>query len=342
MKKRLGSYLISAARFEMKIILNSSITSLLAPLKQKPFPRRFKLSILSIIALLCYSCSSQTSPGRNKLIKVLIVDGFSNHDWKKTSAVVKGRLERSGIVSVDVSTYPINEEKIKQWRPQFKNYDVVIQNCNDINGGPQWPRQVQKDLEAFVAQGGGLYILHSANNAFAEWPEYNKMIGLGWRSKNFGPAISIDSHGHSHHIPTGKGDDTGHGHRVNALLTRLGEHPIHRGLPRQWMAADLEIYRYARGPAKNLSVLSYARDQKTNKNFPVEWVVNYGKGRVYNSTFGHHWSNQKDPAGMRCVAFRTLMLRAVEWLAGREVKSTVPAKFPTAQKIQLKAKGNTQ
>jgi hypothetical protein len=41
---------------------------------------------------------------------------------------------------------------------------------------------------------------------------------------------------------------------VDALLVRLGDHPIHAGLPRQWVAADLEIYRYARGAAEKASL----------------------------------------------------------------------------------------
>ena len=58
------------------------------------------------------------------------------------------------------------------WRPNFSAYDVVIQTCNDINGGPSWPREIQLALEDYVARGGGLYVWHSGNNAFATWPAF--------------------------------------------------------------------------------------------------------------------------------------------------------------------------
>ena len=245
----------------------------------------------------------------------------------------------AGLFSIEVSTTPATKEAEgwDTWRPQFSAYDVVIQSCNSLGGRPIWPREVEKDLEAFVSQGGGLYILHSGNNSFAHWGEYNRMIGLGWRNKNFGSAITIDADGAVQRVAPGAGDRTGHGQRLDTVLTRLGDHPIHSGLPTQWKAADLEIYRYARGPAENLTVLSYALEPKTGLNFPVEWVVGYGEGSVYNSTFGHVWEGDTNPPGIRCVAFQTLFVRAMEWLSGRDVTWPVPDNFPDDQQIQLKA-----
>ena len=160
------------------------------------------------------------------------------------------------------------------------------------------------------------------------------MIGLGWRNKDFGWAITVTPEGEILRIPAGQGDKTNHGKRFDAVLTRLGDHPIHQGLPKRFKAADLEVYRYARGPAENLTVLSYARDPETGFNFPVEWTVSYGKGWVYNSTFGHVWKNDVNPPGARCVAFQTLLVRAVEWLAKDEVITPVPGNFPNALSVQ--------
>src|ERR1700690_369129 len=102
-------------------------------------------------------------------IKVLIVDGYSNHDWKQTTALIRGVLRPPGLFEVAVSTSPptATSPGRDQWRPRFKDYDVVIQTCNDINNsGPSWPKAVQTDFEAFVRDGGGVYIFHGAQNAF--------------------------------------------------------------------------------------------------------------------------------------------------------------------------------
>ena len=296
------------------------------------------VALLATSSSLC-SCMQSATCQRTERgnIRVLIVDGFSNHDWKQTTVLVRQILEASGLFSVDVSSAPSADGPSdgETWRPPFDAYDVVIQNCNSIGDRGAWPEQVQQDLERYVSQGGGVYILHSGNNAFPQWEEYNKMIGLGWRNKNFGWAITVDDDGRLRRIPPGEGANTGHGKRIDALLTRLGEHPIHRGLPQSWRAADLEVYRYARGPAENLTVLSYAREPETGLNFPIEWVVRYGEGRIYNSTFGHVWTGASNPPAMRCVAFQTLLIRAMEWVGGREVTWPVPDNFPTDKNIQL-------
>ncbi|MCK4565510.1 MAG: ThuA domain-containing protein, partial [Verrucomicrobia bacterium] len=166
--------------------------------------------------------------------------------------------------------------------------------------------------------------------------EYNRMIGRGWRNKDFGVAVVVEPDGTVVRIPAGEGKGTSHGKRVNAKLTRLGEHPIHAGMPRQWVAADIEVYSYARGPAENLTVLSYAREPKMGINFPIEWTVTYGKGRIYNSTLGHVWKDQAEPEGIRCAGFQTLMPRVVQWLANRPVDSVLPKDFPTQEAPSLR------
>ncbi len=271
-------------------------------------------------------------------VRVLIVDGFSNHDWKHTTRCIQAILEESAEFDVAVSTFPADGrvDVIEAWNPHFADYDVVIQTCNDIKSGTRWPRKAEQALERYVEKGGGLFVFHSANNAFPHWDAYNQMIGLGWRDKNFGWAITVDDEGEIVRIPAGEGENTGHGKRVDALLTRSGDHPIHVGFPRQWTAADIEIYRYARGPALNLSVLSYAKDAKTGLNFPIEWTVAYGKGRVYNSTLGHVWHDQPNPEGIRCAGFQVLMPRAVQWLAGNTVDSTLPGDFPGKKENSLR------
>jgi type 1 glutamine amidotransferase len=162
------------------------------------------------------------------------------------------------------------------------------------------------------------------------------MIGLGWRKKDFGVALSIDAHEQIVVIPAGEGRDTGHGDRLDTVVHRLGDHPIHAGLPRAWLTPDIEVYYYARGPARNLTVLSYGHDPLTAMDWPLEWTVAYGQGRVYTSTFGHVWKGDVQPARMRCAGVQTIVVRALQWLAHREVTFPVPADFPTADNISVR------
>ena len=272
-------------------------------------------------------------------IRVLIIDGVSNHDWRLTTRLLRAILEPTGLFDVTVSTSPRTaaEPAWDGWRPGFGNADVILQTYNDIWGGPAWPEPVKSQFEAFVARGGGVFFLHSANNAFPDWPAYNEMIGLGWREEDFGPAVYVDEEGRQAVIPAGTGDATGHGPRYDALVRRTGDHPVHAGLPRAWMTADVELYRYARGPARNLEVLTYAREPETQMNWPMEWTVRYGQGRCYIANYGHVWAGDADPVTLRSADVQTILVRALQWLARREVTWPVPADFPTAEAVSIRA-----
>ncbi|NND32758.1 MAG: ThuA domain-containing protein, partial [Saprospiraceae bacterium] len=200
----------------------------------------------------------------------------------------------------------------------------------------QWPDQVKKSFEQYVKNGGGVYMYHGATNAFKGWSAYNQMIALGWRNKEFGIAVTIDENEELSITPKGEGENTGHGKRRDALITRIGSHPIHTGMPKSWRAADIEVYRYCRGTIENLEVISYAKDEKTGFNFPMEWVVTFGKGRVYSSTYGHLWKNQVWPPSMRCVAFQQTMIRVLQWLSGNVVGNYVDPDFPTTENRMLR------
>ena len=299
---------------------------------------RALLESIMCVALIAFSASAAHARAPAGPIRVLIVDGFSNHDWRQTTHYIRAILEETREFSVSVSTAPPDATSPgwDEWRPPFEDYDVVVQNCNDIGGGPSWPQPVRTALEQYVRRGGGLYVWHSGNNAFADWPEYNEMIGIGWRDRTYGTALIVGDDGRLARVPPGEGESTGHGARFDALITRFGDHPIGHGLPRQWLAANIEVYYYVRGPAKHVQVLSYAREPNTQLNWPTEWTVRYGRGRVYTSTFGHVWKGDSQPVTVRDAGVQTLLVRGLQWLAHRPVRRSVPPDFPTASAISVR------
>lgn len=289
---------------------------------------------LTVFTIMAFCASAQ----KEKIIKVLIVDGFSNHDWQQTSNLTKRILEESGRFSVDISTVPLDSADRQQWEPRFSNYAVVIQNTNNNrNLSIRWPRSAELQLENYVKKGGGLYVLHSGNNAFSHWKEYDKMIGLGWRPATSGYALEIDSNRNIIRVPPGEKKGTSHGDRFNAIIQILNRHPINRGYPDQWKTASTEVYNYPRGPAENLTILSFAYDSTaTQKMWPVEWVIRYGKGRVYNSSMGHLWTGDIYPLSYRCIGYQTTVIRVTEWLATGKTTYPLPDNFPTKDKISLR------
>lgn len=280
-----------------------------------------------------------TSHPAQRRTRVLIIDGFSNHDWRRTTQLICSIIEPTALFDISISTAPslISSLNEAPWSPDFSHYDVVIQTCNDINHAEQlWPLQVRQEFERFVSNGGGVYVFHAGNNAFQKWYAYNKMIGIGWRGHEYGTAIRVDCDNSLLRIPPGEGKGTGHGARTDRVIHRLGEHPIHTGFPSTWITPLIEVYTYARGPADNISILSWAEDPETRERWPMEWTVGYGKGRIYSSTFGHIWEDEVDPVNFRCAGFQTLLIRTLQWLAQRNATLPVPSDFPTATSLSLR------
>ncbi|NND32851.1 MAG: hypothetical protein HKN76_09690, partial [Saprospiraceae bacterium] len=67
---------------------------------------------------------------KTKRIPVLIIDGFSNHQWDTNTVYLQKILESSGKFDVSVSTCPKQDpdkSTWENWNPDFNSYPVVIQ-----------------------------------------------------------------------------------------------------------------------------------------------------------------------------------------------------------------------
>jgi len=248
-------------------------------------------------------------------IRVLIIDGVNNHDWAAGTAGIRSILDETGGFSTDVST--VTPEKFGQWNPEFAKYQVVVNNFNGghTDKGIEWPKRVEKALEAYVSAGGGLVVYHAANNAFLHWAAYNNMIGLGWRDPDFGPGLAISEEGTVVTVPRGAGLKPGHPARGDFVVHVLNRHhPITRGLPDHWLQPMEQLTHGQHGPARGLTILTYAHSPVSGKNEPMDWVRNYGNGRVYVTMLGHTWKNEPNP-NLACPEFRRLLAQGIRWAA---------------------------
>jgi uncharacterized protein len=263
-------------------------------------------------------------------VKALIVDGQNNHrNWPDTTKMMKKYLEDTKRFAVDVATTaPRGVDP--NFKPEFKKYDLIVSNYN----GEPWPKETQTAFEAFVASGGGFACIHAADNAFPEWPAYNEMIGLGgWggRTEKSGPYVYLDSNGKVvRDESAGRGGNHGPQHPFQ-IIVRDAEHPITKGMPRQWMHVNDELYEQLRGPGQNMKILAtaYADPAKkgTGRHEPMIMALEYRKGRVFHTAMGHGNDSQE------CVGFITTFIRGCEWAATGAVTEPIPEDFPKAEKI---------
>jgi uncharacterized protein len=287
-------------------------------------------------ALLCAPLLFAPLASAGTPIHVMILDGQSAgpyHNWKATTPVLKKELEETGLFQVTVVTAPETGGDFSNFTPEFSKYQVVVSNYD----APDWPVEYKSQLEQYVKNGGGLVIVHAADNSFPNWPAYNQMSGIGgWRdrSEKSGPMWYFkDGQLVSDPSPGSAGS---HGARLPfQVVTRAVDHPIMKGLPPSWMHASDELYATLRGPGENMTVLATAHSDPANKGTghdePMLLVVKYGKGRVFHTTMGH------DVAALSCVGFITTFQRGTEWTATGKVTQKIPATFPTVDTVSLRA-----
>lgn len=291
-------------------------------------------------AMACVICllGSRHALSQEKL-KLLIVDGQNNHNWQTTTPFMKTVLEKTGRFTVSVATTPPKEAPQDAWaafQPDFKAHQVVLSNYN----GEAWPESVRTAFESYVHDGGGLVIVHAANNPFPDWPAFNEMIGLGWRGALFGERLILDEQGQEVRVPKGEGPGAGHGaQHAYAVVIRDRMHPITKGMPAEWLHPKDELYHGQRGPARGMHVLATAFSSPdsggTGAHEPLVWWIPYGRGRVFTNLLGHVGGNSQDLTAMRCLGFQALLTRGAEWAATGEVTIPLPEKFPTAEQVSL-------
>jgi len=272
---------------------------------QPPEPR----PVEEIRSVLARAPALPDAAGMRKLSIILVADkkdhGANEHDYplwqKRWNILFGGKLEGDPETQVNLygpSRSAIGDEasggspKVKviqalQWPngEQWKTADLVVVFCYIA-----WDEQKFKDLETFLASGGGFVMIHSAT-----WTKPSPSSRLA--------AI------------TGIGGFTKWRHGALNLKINTG-HAICLGLPEQLTFLD-EPY-WPPSPAiypGQIHVLATS-DEKTTKDSedtvsqPMFWLRQHGRGRVFCCVPGHYTWTFDDPY------FRLLLLRGMAWAAG--------------------------
>ena len=265
--------------------------------------------------------------------RVMLLDGESGgpyHAWEETTPFLKKMLDEIGMFDVDVVTAPPAGGDFSNFKPEWSKYRAVVSNYDVPD--ERWSDSLKASFEAYIRDGGGLVLVHGADNAFPKWAEFNLMAGVGgWRGRN-------ETAGPMFHWMDGKvvadpspGNAGSHGARLPCqIVTRTPSHPVMQGLPAAWMHVPDELYAQMRGPGKNMTVLATAwsdpANRGTGRHEPILMALTYGKGRIFHTVLGH------DLAALNSVGFIVTYQRGTEWAATGKVTQKVPADFPTAEK----------
>ncbi len=154
----------------------------------------------------------------------------------------------------------------------------------------KWTPERLAQIDAFLARGGGVALIHSAIIADKDPEVLAERIGLSAHPKR-----------------------TGYRHMPFELRLVDRQHPITRGLPERIDLLD-EPYWPLIGDTKSVHVLASAKVDGATR--PLIWTQEKGKGRIFASIPGHYTWTLNDPL------FRIVLLRGIAWAAGEN-----PARF---------------
>lgn len=242
-----------------------------------------------------------------KVLAIGTVLGYQHDETTDGLATIWKMGKETGLWDTYIRTdmQLITKKKLDNNAKNLDFFDAVV---FDTTGELPLDDEQKAALISFVKQDGKGFIgVHSALDTLYKWPEYGEMIGA-W----------FDQH------PWGTFDAP--------VIVEDPNFPAMKAFPREFVIHD-EIYQpskefsrdkvrvLARLDEKKLD-LNNPRVHRADHDFAVAWVKNYGKGRVFYSTFGH------TPEAWKRADVQAMYREAVKWALGLEPGDATPRPRP--------------
>ncbi|MBN9520323.1 ThuA domain-containing protein [bacterium] len=219
-------------------------------------------------------------PAPVRPITIVLVSGRKDHGpgehdypaWKTAWKELLGVAEKTTVETAD------------DWpsAAQFQKADVLV-----FYQQGKWTPERARDMDAFLARGGGAVYVHYAVDGGADAPGFAQRIGLAWQGGR-----SKFRHG-----PLDLGFETGAKHPIGRNFNKAHFHD--------------ESYWQLVGDPKGITLLASGKED--GKDQPLFWTLEPAKGRVVVSIPGHFAWTFDDPL------FRVLLLRGIAWAAREPV-----------------------
>jgi type 1 glutamine amidotransferase len=244
----------------------------------------------SLLCLLAAALSTLAAEPANRFLKpvwrpdstrILLVTGleYPGHPWRQTAPALAEALEKDARIQVQIieNAHALTNLDLTPFKAIVLNY----MNWEQPSPGDK----ARENLRKFVANGGGFALVHFACGAWQDWPEFRNLAGRAWNPKLRG------------HDPRGK----------FAVNITAAKHPITAGL--KDFETDDELYTCLDGE-RPIEIIAKATSKVDQKDYPMAFVLNYEKGRVFHCVLGHD---------LKAISFPEvfeLYRRGVAWSAG--------------------------
>ena len=225
----------------------------------------------------------------SKALKVLLITGGCCHDCPFQSAALQKAARDRGVqadwtiishgghgTSAQIAFYD-NED----WAA---GYDVVIHNeCFAKTTDEDYIRRITRPH----FDGANAVVIHCAMHTYrdAKIDDWRQMLGVTSRR---------------------------HEHKSRyAVKNTDPEHPVMQDFPKEWTTPSDELYIIEK-VWPNTKVLATSVSEKTGDLHPVIWTNQYGKARVFGTTYGHANETFQDDV------FLDVVINGLKWAAGEQ------------------------
>lgn len=240
------------------------------------------------LALLCLAAFANCVIGAEP-INILLITGGCCHDYDFQTKAMREAFDEH---KVPAKWTVINEggkgtkAEIDLYNnPDWaKGYDVVIHNeCFADTLSEEYIRKITKAH----FNGANAVVIHCAMHT------YRASAVNDWRE-----FLGVTSRKHDHQSK----------YPVKIVAP---DHPITQGIEANWVTPKDELYIIETTWPKT-KVLATSVSEKDGSSHPVLWTNEYGKARVFGTTYGHSNETFADKN------FRRALVQGIRWAAGKE------------------------
>ncbi len=246
----------------------------------------FAIFVLTV-ALIAAGCGTASRASAKRPLRALLITGGCCHNYKLQSEALTNAVARLAPIEWKIiheggsgtqAMLPLYDDP--NWA---KDFDVVVHNeCFADTTDTNYIRRITAAHNAGVPA----VVIHCAMHTYRatgvdDWREF-----LGVTSRR-------------------------HDHQSHYNVTKVEPvHPIVKGLPDGWKTPMDELYVIEK-LWPNARALATSVSERDGKTYPVVWINQFGKARVFGTTYGHSDDTFRDPVFLDYVS------RGLLWAAGR-------------------------
>jgi len=275
-------------------------------MSEKGMSMRNTLRLVAAALLVLAIAGAQSLPRKKRLLCIGETKGFEHDSVPYAMGTLWKLGNETGLweTYIRTDTELITKKKLDKNAKNLDDFDAVFfytTGTLDMNA------EQKAALLSFIRDDGKGFIGgHSATDTFFDdWPEYGEMLG-----------------GYFNDHPW---------HQQVRINVEDRDFPATRHLPAQLTLTD-EIYQMKNFSRDKVRVLlsldtssvdmSNPRVHRTDGDFALAWVRNYGKGRVFSSPLGHEQQIYDRPD------MQKMYIEAVKWVMGLTDGDATPRPRP--------------